>query len=766
MMQQPRTERSIKILAVCAMLMFVMASVRDVRAESISDMGEAAKHIQKNVQALRGRYLQKDSYHGEHYAEARLIDGETLYKLGDYHRASIVLLDILENYSGHPTVPEALFYYADSLFQARDFYGARTEFERLVQNSNAPGYAAFRAPSIARLVEVAIHLHDFSGVSQYIDLIGDRLDAQARYVKGKYLYFQESYDAARGQFAAVSDNLELQMKAAYFIGASYVKEMRLDEAAEAFGNAATAFAKVDAAHRDLLDLLNLGLGRVLYEKDFVENAIAAYDQISKYSPYYDVALYEAAAVQMRAGNTIGAERMLEILTLAIPESRYIPKAKLLRGHLLSSAGRYDEAEQVFEQTIEEFSPVQQLMDEALAQSGGTGEFFELLMARSMDTLNIQSIIPTEVVTWAGEEPEVKRAFVLTDDLAKAREYTGESERLAALIGAVVNGINPVNAIPMLRSAMRQNQIFRNQLCQLTARLMVEAEDEFDGGKIGQWVEDRIRLGNQVASLPTSEKGFKDREKKARQVFDDMRRELRRYETMLDKMLAVVVGLERYVSKPEYRVGMPEQTIESYMEQLARYRAGAESLRENMEALKVDIEKAIYQIGIGGERDLADAQVTDRLFEMARMYASVIPASTRTSRRLSAAFDAVAAAEQEIRALSADIEAQAQKKVAEIRIELGAEQAKIEQYKAELDALRGEAKEVVNGVAKENFSGIRARFHQLLLKADVGIIDIAWMRKEEHKSRAVRLSKQRTYELTTMERDFAEVEGFADETADE
>lgn len=739
---------------------------KPVEAGAIADLEAAAKHIHANVSALRERYLKNGNFHGEHYPEERLIDGETHYQLQDYQRASIILLDVIENYPDNAAFPEALFYYADSLFLARDYYGARTEFVRFLALGDRSGVAAFRSAAIARLVEVAIHLNDFTNIEQYIDLLGQNMDARARYVKGKYLYFQGEYDRARVAFAAVSGNVELAMKAAYFVGVTYVKEDRLDEAAEAFGQATDTFKDVDSSRSNLMDLLVLAHGRVLYEKDFVENAISAYNKIDKYSPYYDVALYEAAAVHMRAGNTIGAERMLEVLTMAIPESRYIPKAKLLRGHLLLSAGRYEEAEKVFTQTVKEFSPVKKLMDKALEQSGSTGEFFDLLMARSLDSLNIQSVIPKEVVMWAGEEPEVKRAFVLTDDLGKARAYTGESERLAALIGAVINGSNPVNAIPVLRGTMRQNQQFRNQLAKLVVRLMVEAEEEYDSAKILRLKQERIRLGNKVTALPVSEKQFQARDQKARHAYDEMRRELTRNEGLIDKLLAVIVGLERYISKSDYRAAVSSQVMEGYWSQLNRYRAGVESIQERIDVLKVDIEKATYQIGIGGEQDKNDDRMVNKLFSLANQYARVIPASNRTTRRLSTAFTAVANAQRATEKLASEIEAQATRKVARLRIELRAEEVKIEQYKTQLDALHGEAKEVVNGVAKENFSGIRKRFHALLLKADVGIVDIAWMRKEEHKSRAMQLSKRRTHEIQTLERDFKEVEGFADETLPE
>lgn len=750
-------------ITVCVLIFLIQVMGGSLHADSISDATASAKQIHRSVLELRKRYLNVHGYRGAHYAEERLVDGMNHYDLEDYHRASIILLDIIENYEGHAAWPEALYYYADSLFLSRDYYGARTEFQRLLNQKETSAFLPFRPAAISRLVEVAVHLDDFRHVKQYIQLLQDRTDGRSQYIKGKYHYFQEEYDQALREFGAVRDDEELVLKAAYFMGATHVKQGTLDDAIAAFQKGVGAFPEVRPSNRKLLDLLYLGLGRVQFEKDDLENAISSYDKIDQYSPYYDVALYESAAVHMRAGNTIGAERILEVLTLAIPDSRYIPRAKLLRGQLLSSAGRYDEAETVFNQTIEEFSPVEKMMDRALAQSGDSGEFFELLMARSVDALDVESMIPREVVMWAGEEPEVKRAFVLTDDLAKARTYTAESDRLAELISAVVNATDPVNAIPELRNAMRMNVLYRNQLAALTMPLLVSLENAVGYEQIADLAASRTELAGNVNALPVDDNTVRERERQAKQKYTELRQTLSRYDTMLDKLQAVITGLEHYIGKPEYRSEVPPQVIASHESQLARYIATVDAIREEVASVRLDIEKATYQIGYGSEQDRADSAVVARLTVLVEKYLKFVPGAGRKAERFRGALTALVNALDEIERLNGDIEQVATVEVSRIRRVLQQEQAKLRQYRAQLNALNGEAKEVVNGVARENFSGIRKRFGELMVKADVGIIDIAWMRKEQHKSRAVQLSRNRTNELEWLDEEFKEADGFSSVT---
>ena len=381
-------------------------------AGKLDKIESEARDIRAQAGTLGSQYLGADSFKSRHYAEERLIDGENFYRLKDYQRAAIIFMDIIESYPGHAAYPDALFYFADSLFLSRDFFGARQWFKRVLDESGKPGMARFRQKALERLIEIAIHVDDFEGVETYFAQLGQSPDAEAYYIKGKYLYFKKDYEGAKREFARVSGELELELKAAYFTGTVLTQQGRYDEAIEVF-KAAAAREVATNSEKEVVDLLNLGVGRLYYEKDFVENASVAYQKVGRYSPYYDTALYEAASVQIRAGNTIAAERILEVLTLAVPDSRYIPRAKLLRGNLLLRAGRYEEAEEVFDDTIGEFTPVMEQLDDVIEEQKDTRAFFTALMDRSLTTMDTSGVLPPLVVKWVGEEPEVQRALALT-----------------------------------------------------------------------------------------------------------------------------------------------------------------------------------------------------------------------------------------------------------------------------------------------------------------------------------------------------------------
>ena len=54
------------------------------------------------------------------------------------------------------------------------------------------------------------------------------------------------------------------------------------------------------------------------------------------------------------GREVIKERALEILSIAAPDSRYVPDGQILRGNLLLRGGRYDEANTIFRGIAREF----------------------------------------------------------------------------------------------------------------------------------------------------------------------------------------------------------------------------------------------------------------------------------------------------------------------------------------------------------------------------------------------------------------------------
>ena len=190
--------------------------------------------------------------------------------------------------------------------------------------------------------------------------------------------------------------------------------------------------------RQVLELTQLALGRLYYETDQLDQAVEAYQAVPRTSQNFDVALYEIAWAYIRMGDSTRAERALEVLSVAAPESRFIPDGKILRANLLLRNGRFDDANQLFREVAREFGPVRRELDEMLESHDNPHEYFRQLVRENMDSFDANAFLPPLAQRWASLEGDMDRALGVLGDLAQARQLVRETselvERLEAALG--------------------------------------------------------------------------------------------------------------------------------------------------------------------------------------------------------------------------------------------------------------------------------------------------------------------------------------------
>jgi hypothetical protein len=86
----------------------------------------------------------------------------------------------------------------------------------------------------------------------------------------------------------------------------------------------------------------------------------------------------------------------------------------------------------------------------------------------------------------------------------------------------------------------------------------------------------------------------------------------------------------------------------------------------------------------------------------------------------------------------------------------AETGRLKDYDGEVAKVSGNARDLVGTIAFESFKRVRRQFYDLVLKADVGLVDVAWTRKQDKTTQIQNLAKQKEKEVKGLEEDFKEV----------
>jgi TolA-binding protein len=756
------------------------AQSTDRVAREVADMeGDAAQLLQEP--------LRRDQRRSATYVEERLTDGELFYRLQDYVRSSIIFTDIVENHPTHRAFPDALFLLGDSLFRAGDYLGSRTRFRQLIARGGEAAFRPYLQRTLGRLIEVAIHTRDFEGVEDYFAQLSrippGEIEAATTYFRAKYLYNravpledvvrasvrttppqtidQATLEQARQAFEGVQAGSPYHPQARYFIGVIHTLREQYPQAIEAFRQVLRLPADTEE-QRAVIELTQLALGRLYYETDQIDQAVEAYQAVPRASGNFETALYEMAWAYIRIGDSTRAERALEVLSVAAPESRYIPDGNLLRGNLLLRNGRFEDANVIFRNVAREFSPVRDELDQLISSRQDPAAYFRQLVRDNLESFDAHAFLPPLAQRWAEFESDMDRSMSVLSDLSQARRLVRETAELAERLGAALGQPNRVAVFPDLRFQLERATAIRNRAARARRDLIrsLEASNPGAATELAEVVRRMRTLEEALGRMPTSEEEFAEFDDGLLAGYRRLGRELGRLEVELQGMEARITATQRYLDDTEAQRDAAGR--EATQSELQSHRRSVDAYREQIRQLRIALEAGRLQVGPGDERH-------DRHDQMRREYAGLVQEFQRSaaaSPAVGALLTRVDGVERMLDGREQEIERVVADRTASIEAQLREETQRIEGYRAALSALEQESEEVVGAVTHQNFRRVRQRFYDLVLQADVGRIDVAWARREEHRTRVEMLTRDRAREMRTLDDEFREIVGEGADSSEE
>lgn len=756
------------------------------KAQDLSSVGRELVEIEGDARQLtRQNIARGQEMRSATFVEERLTDGELYYRLQDYDNAIILFTDIVDNHPQHRAYPDALYLLADSLFRAGDYMGARRHFITVVDRSDELAFRPFAHQSLGRLIEIAIHTRDFEGIEGHFDrlsrLPSAEVEAATTYFKAKYLYNRavptedvlraqadgatsgapaqidmNRLDQARQLFEGVGRGSPYYLQARYFVGVIFTLRATYPQAIEAFRRVLQAPATSDE-HRAILELTQLALGRLYYETDQLDQAIEAYQGVSRTSSNFDVALFELAWVFIRQGDSTRAERALEVLSVATPDSRYIPDGKLLRANLLLRNGRFDDAESVFREVREEFGPVRREIEEMLGSHADPDAYFRELVRANMTHFDANQFLPESARRWVDLDDDMNRAMGVLSDLSQARRLVEQTHDLVVRLAAALAGGNRVNVFGDLRRHRQGTVALRNRLSRVQKELIAIEGESLPGGtdELRRVREDRRRIERMLGGMPTSDEDFHVRDDQLNGRYQALQREL-------GKLNVEVMGIEARITATRQFLAqsgaeLDAEANESLRSEVEAQEQAVQAYREQIVQLQRLVEAAQLQVGVGDARYERDAELrTEYEALLQRERQLLAAAGVRRPREMDRLFAQVADIQGTLDRHDALINTVADERSERMKVVIEEESAKLGTYRERLAELQGETETVVGGITMNNFNKVKQRFYDLVLRADVGRVDVAWARREEHRMRVDLLNRERSRELQAMDDEFQEI----------
>ncbi len=733
----------------------------------------------------------------------RIAAGDMLLRNKDYDRAIEALSKVLELYR-QGKVPEAA--YADASLMigegymaTKQYLSARRHFREILDNGARSPYDGFVGKALSRLVDIALRTDDLPGLDYVFERLA-RLPATDRtgslaYARAKALYAKKDYSSSRASINLVPAASPYTAQAQYLLGVVLLKEAlaatpaappaalpvaATPAAAGAppaapppdprFVQALEQFRKVtripattpEQAH--VVDLAWMAIGRLFYETNNYLDSVEAYSHVGRNSPEFSTTLYELAWVFVRLGDFSRAQRALEVLTITDPNNLELADGSLLRADLMLRSGDFQNALNLYRNVREHFDPIRKSVDEFLASTSDPAVYYDKLTADEA-TMATETKLPKVVLEWAREQAEDEHVFGMIDDVTRSRDLVKRSRKLAVKLDAVLSVPTRAKAFPELRSGIQYSMSLMNKVAK--ARLtLAEGMDDVAGdagGELARVRSERRALQKRLGWLPVTDGDFLRRDDVGDRQWNKVSQVLQSMTLEAGKLAAIVNGLKR-VLKDSDQYGVTADTgshqrfkleIEANERDLATYNKRIEEYRDA-------IENGRAMVGFGDQRYVDDDDARKRFREAFSREVAMVASgqdsgsAVNYAKGIQSLLGRADLDEQRLEAMRGKLEKQAFEQAQALRQKIAVEVVALETYAQNLDGLDQQARLLVGEIAMKNFALVRDRVKNIVLRADVGIVQQAWEVREEQRLRVRNLQRERSREEQNLNDELREV----------
>jgi hypothetical protein len=174
-------------------------------------------------------------------------------------------------------------------------------------------------------------------------------------------------------------------------------------------------------------------------------------------------------------------------------------------------------------------------------------------------------------------------------------------------------------------------------------------------------------------------------------------------------------------------------------------------------LKVELESGRIQVGVGDPTYVKDDQLRAEYVALIAQERKLIElAGGKSPKNIDEMFRRADAAEALLTQHDQAIDKVVAERTSDMQKVIDEEAVNLTGYRQRLVELDGETEDVVGGITYGNFRKVQHRFYDLVLKADVGLIDVGWAEREEHRTRIDLLTRERNRALQALDDEFNEI----------
>ncbi len=752
-----------------ALLCTAAATPLPVSGAEVAGAERELRQLDEQITFVEKEYTRHDETSAAR-ARRKFSQGEIQILLEDWSHAAGLLYEAMEDPElvQSADYPAALFYLGEALNHLGARSSAQNYFKRALAYPQAPHYGE----AFVRALDGAIRL---GAPGEAEALVARAAAAYAQppsevlYLSAKALYRRRDLPPAermrRTLEALAAVRRPFHLAAAYLKGALLIQAGDLPSAAEAFRECAEQEPQ-DARQREQRELCELALARTYADLGRYGDAFDRYQGIPRDSPRFDESLLEVASTYVRAKNYEQALHTAVLVPELAPGTPLAPEAALLQGHLYLRLGRYANALETYNQVIDQYAPIRDEIAAMLALHDDKARYFDELV-RSGNASDVSSMLPPLAVKWASARADVAGGLQMVAALDQGKLDLDRGEGIALRVGAVLSRGDGLDAFPHLQEGYARAEGVENAGLKLQARIISRETELLASGLDGTGKADlagfqgaRAELEERVRGLPASPAEVEERMKRFRGRLAEVERSGFQVGFLVESCQAALSATQLWVDRHRSEIRSNAQGNTDFVAEMRKHHEVVAAYREELRELQREILEAEDATGGPGltAGEVALRGLYRRLLEaewklLASGRDALDPSARREADHLDELRQRVAALDSRAEAVKQDLLARAQAGIDLLRRRLAAERQALGAELASLAGLQGDARNVVGRMAQHSFEGVRAQFYRLVLKADLGILDVAWQRKRERLEKIQQLSATKAADLAGLDEEF-------------
>lgn len=750
-MKKPLCLIHIILISFCFSVLNANDDNRQKPKSGLNGLESALNEIEDEFSSIEAKYL-SPLVLSKDYTEPpaqKLSKAEYYFKNKDYISSGSLYYSLFSTREEKDYIwEESIYKLAESLYLNNNYISAVRYYEMLLTEKPNSRY---QVETLKRLIASAYFLGEYSKAknyySQFVGIGYDiSKDQELIYYLGKSLFFDKQYDEAMQVFVTIKENTQYYPQSQYFIGLIYLNNNELEKS-KAF-LLKVIETKDDGKYfkfESVKNLSILALARINFEqKDYIL-ATDFYLKLDRKSSYFAESYFELCWAYIKRGEYEKAIESLRLLKYISPGAIYVPQAELLEANVYIRQKKYGDAMVIFNNIVKDYSKIR----EELVTINSNKLSFNMASSKEDSSLSIYSPIVRSLLK---DNKKFSHSIKLQDEIKIVEEELERVEKIENKLSSIVGNKNAASIFPPLKKGTEtaialQNRLvnYKNDIMLFKKNLFWNKLTESEKTNFNSLETEKKQLEGRMKDMPLSGDEIEQKAAEYARKIILMEEELHRVSLQTKTFFEQLDAINAYYMKT--KSGEINQKV---VERIEEEKQSVQNMLTLLNQYKEETEKEKNRLVLGGDmiskmiivrnsyRKIVDEQ-EDLFNSLSQRETDLDSSIERMNGRINKLYDRMDVFYTKLNSVISDI-------ITKIKDSYENERMKISEYKSQLIEIKTDVNEMATLSMFSNINKVKGTFDDIVLQADLGIIDVAWERKEGATKNLVKYRTQMAKEI--------------------